>query len=143
MHEISIATESLIDSSWVSLLTSYTSILMYVSAMRLANSSLILTPTPPISLAKSFVNVIVRGLLSVISSRAAPPPFFGSGFAAGAGAFFAAAALGSMGAALSGGLGSSPSIWRTVQSFKKPESCFTKSAEEVSVRFRKSYFSLK
>jgi hypothetical protein len=110
MHDMSIKTESFTASSNVSLFTSITSILITVSLILLAISSLIFKPTPPASVAKSFVKEIVLGLLSVISSRAVPPPFLGSGFAAGGGAFLAAAAFGSTGTADSGGFGSSPSI---------------------------------
>jgi len=109
-HEISSVTESLNYSSWVSRLTSQTSILIRAVDSFFATSSFILRPAPPASAAKSFVKVMVLGLLSVISSRA-PAGFFGSGLAYAGGGFLAAAAdLGSTTATGSTGFGSSPSI---------------------------------
>jgi hypothetical protein len=118
MHERSIRIVSLNFSSYVSLITSITSIFIKVEANFLATYSVILIPVGPCSTENSFVKEIYLGRLSVISSSA--PPFLGSGLAAAAG--FLAGAPPLTGTSGSTGFGSSPSILIRVQSLKNPVS---------------------
>jgi len=125
-------------SSRFSLLTCITSTFIYPSANLLATSSLIRMPCPPASCPKSFWRVTVLGRLSVISSSA--PPFFGSGLA-GTACFFGGAPFYTIYRS-SAGFGSSPSIYRSVQSLRKPESYMGK-VSWSPCKLIQSYFSLK